>query len=40
MPYGVRSKISLMILDNLSSETLPVPNVLINVDVGCATPIA
>ena len=26
-------------LDNLSSETVPVPNVLTNVDVGSATPI-
>ena len=40
MPYGVKSKTSLIMLDNFSSETKPVPNVLTNVDVGSATPIA
>ena len=40
IPKGVRSKTSFIILDNFSSETVPVPNVLTRVDVGSATPIA
>ena len=36
----IKQGIEVIILDNLSSEIVPVPNVLTSVDVGCATPIA
>ena len=40
MPAGRRSKFLRTTFTSTSSETFPVPNVSIEIDTGCATPIA
>ena len=40
IPAGLKSKFSLTIATNFSSDSLPVPKVSIMIEVGCATPIA
>lgn len=40
IPAGRKSKLLRTTSTNTSSETFPVPNVSIEIDTGCATPIA